>query len=54
MLELTPYFAIQKASDIAISEVLKVAQDTTLERIIFACFNNDILEALTENYHKRA
>ena len=45
-------FPIQKASDIAVCEVLNIAQDTSLEQIIFACFNNDVQEALTASYGK--
>ena len=45
-------FPIQKASDIAVSEVLNVTQDTTLEQVIFACFNDDVQEAITASYRK--
>ena len=45
-------FPIQKASDIAVNEVLNVAQDTTLEQVIFACFNREVQEAITESYRK--
>jgi len=39
-------FPITKACDIAINEVLIAAQDTTLDRIVFACFNNTTKNAL--------
>ena len=45
-------FPIHKASDIAISEVLNVAQDSRLKRVIFACFSNAVHEALTASYRK--
>ena len=43
-------FPIQKASDIAIKEVLKPVQDTTVERIVFACFNDDVQKALQKSF----
>ncbi|MCK5478014.1 MAG: O-acetyl-ADP-ribose deacetylase [Methylococcales bacterium] len=45
-------FPIQKACDIAINEVLNFDQYTILERIIFACFNSHIEEALHESFDK--
>lgn len=39
-------FPIPKACDIAISEVLKAANDTTIQHIIFACFNNETENAM--------
>ena len=43
-------FPIQKASDIAIKEVLKAAQDSTVEKVIFACFNVDVQKALQKSF----
>lgn len=45
-------FPIQKACDIAINEVLNFEPDIILERIIFACFNSNIEEALLESFEK--
>ena len=43
-------FPIQKASDIAIKEVLKTAQDSTVEKVIFACFSVDVQKALQKSF----
>ena len=43
-------FPIQKASDIAIKEVLKSVQDTTVERVVFACFSDDVQKALQKSF----
>jgi O-acetyl-ADP-ribose deacetylase (regulator of RNase III) len=42
-------FPIQKASDIAINEVLKSSQDSTVEKVVFACFSIDIQKALQKS-----
>jgi len=42
-------FPIQKACDIAIKEVLKSAQGSTVEKVVFACFNADTQEALQKS-----
>ena len=39
-------FPIHKACNIAINEVLKTVQDTSLERVVFACFNNETEDSL--------
>jgi len=39
-------FPIQKASEIAMNEVLNFTQDSSLERVVFACFNNETLSCL--------
>jgi O-acetyl-ADP-ribose deacetylase (regulator of RNase III) len=43
-------FPIQKASDIAINEVLKSSQDSTVEKVVFACFSIDIQKALQKSF----
>ena len=43
-------FPIQKASDIAIKEVLKSLQDTTVGRVVFACFSDDVQKALQKSF----
>ena len=43
-------FPIQKASDIAIKEVLKSAQDSTFEKVVFACFSADVQNALQKSF----
>ena len=46
-------FPIDKASDIAVVEVLKAVQDTSLDKVVFTCFNNDIQQAITKSYRKQ-
>ena len=43
-------FPIQKASDIAIKEVLKSAKGSTVEKVVFACFSADVLKALQKSF----
>jgi O-acetyl-ADP-ribose deacetylase (regulator of RNase III) len=43
-------FPIQKASDIAIKQVLKSAQDSTVEKVVFACFSADVQKALQKSF----
>ena len=43
-------FPIQKASEIAINEVLKYAQDSAVEKVVFACFGDDVQNALQKSF----
>ena len=45
-------FPIHKACEIAIHEVLKAAQDTFLEQVVFACFNNETENSLNNCFDK--
>ncbi len=45
-------FPIEKACDIAVSEVLKSVQGTTLEHVIFSCFNERVETALQMSLSK--
>ena len=40
-------YPIEQASKIAISEVLAFRQNTSVERVIFACFNDEVENALS-------
>lgn len=42
-------FPIEKACDIAVREVLRAAKGTTVEHIIFACFNDKTEQALKKS-----
>ena len=43
-------FPIQKASDIAIEEVLKAAKNSAVEKVVFACFSADVQKALQKSF----
>ena len=45
-------FPIEKACDIAVSEVLKAVIGTTIEHVIFSCFNARIEAALNKSLSK--
>ena len=45
-------FPINKACDIAINEVLTIVHDTPLERVVFACFNNETEKSLKNSINK--
>lgn len=47
------HFPIQKACEIAINEVLNAIPETTLERVIFACFNTGVQQALEYYFDKK-
>lgn len=42
-------FPIEKACDIAVSEVLKTIKGTTIEHVIFSCFNDKVESALKKS-----
>ena len=42
--------SIQKASDIAIKEVLKAAKNSAVEKVVFACFSADVQKALQKSF----
>ena len=47
------HFPILKACEIAINEVLNTASNTSLERVIFACFNSNVQQALQDSFDKK-
>jgi len=47
------HFPLQKACEIAINEVFNAIPETTLERVIFACFNTDVQQALQDCVDKK-
>ncbi len=47
-------FPIDKACDIAVSEVMKSVQGTTVEHVIFSCFNEQVEAALNKSLSRFA
>ena len=45
-------FPIQRASDIAMLEVITAGQDSTVEQVVFACFNTEVESALKRAHEK--
>ena len=45
-------FPIQRASQIAMREVMKVRQDSSIERVVFSCFNDEVKSALTQAFER--
>ena len=43
-------FPIQQASDVAIEEVLKAVKNSTVEKVVFACFSADVQQALQKSF----
>jgi len=47
-------FPVQRASEIAINEVLKAGERSTLKRVVFSCFNEEIEDALQKAFLKNS
>jgi len=45
-------FPILRACEIAVDEVMSINDDSTLQHVIFSCFNNKIEKALNKIYSK--
>ena len=45
-------FPIQRASEIAVHEVMKAGQNSTIEQVVFACFNHEVESALKQAFDK--
>jgi len=45
-------FPIEKAADIAVREVIQAAKGTSLEHVIFSCFNETVERALQTSIYK--
>jgi len=45
-------FPVQRASEIAIREVLKAGKISTIKRVVFACFNTEVEDALRHAYQE--
>jgi len=47
-------FPVQRASEIAIHEVLNAGETGTVKRVVFVCFNKDVEDALRRAYRESA
>jgi O-acetyl-ADP-ribose deacetylase (regulator of RNase III) len=45
-------FPIQRASEIAIREVIQAAENSSVDRVIFSCFNSEVESALQQAFNK--
>ena len=43
-------FPVQRASEIAIREVIKAGRDSTIEQVVFSCFNHEVESALKQAF----
>jgi O-acetyl-ADP-ribose deacetylase (regulator of RNase III) len=43
-------FPVQRASQIAIREVIKAGRDSTIEQVVFSCFNHEVESALKQAF----